>query len=84
MSAILLLPEFAAWRKNGGLIVSDALGVPAVAKYFDPSEKSFPHRQVAKEALMAGNDLLPLIDHVGELKVTLYGLCPACSEKGAG
>ncbi len=59
MDSILGLPEFARWRDNG-LIVSDALGVPAVAKYFDPSEKTFPHRQVAKEALMAGNDLLSI------------------------
>ena len=59
LGSILGLPEFAAWRSEG-LIVSDALGVPAVAKYFDPSEQTFPHRQIAKEALMAGNDLLSI------------------------
>ena len=57
MRSILGLPEFASWRQTG-VMVSDALGVSAVAKYFDPTEKTFPHRQIAKEALMAGNDLL--------------------------
>ncbi len=59
MSAILGLEEFAAWRP-GGLMVSDSLGVPAVRKYFDPTLASFPHRRIAKEALLAGNDLLLL------------------------
>jgi beta-N-acetylhexosaminidase len=59
LNSILGLPEFAGWRP-GGMIVSDALGVPAVAKYFDPTEQTFPHRQIAKEALMAGNDLLSI------------------------
>ena len=59
MDAILSLEEFAAWRP-AGLIVSDSLGVPAVRKYFDPALSTFPHRRIAKEALLAGNDLLLL------------------------
>ncbi len=59
MSAILDLEEFADWRVHG-LMVSDSLGVPAVRKYFDPTLTSFPHRRIAKEALLAGNDLLLL------------------------
>ena len=59
MGAILDLPELAGWQQRG-LIVSDSLGVPAVRKYFDPSLSSFPHRRVAKEAFLAGNDLLLL------------------------
>jgi len=34
--------------------------VPAVRKYFDPTLTTFPHRRIAKEALLAGNDLLLL------------------------
>ncbi len=49
--------EFAPWRERG-VIVSDSLGVQAVKKYFDPTGQTFPHRQVARDALMAGNDLL--------------------------
>jgi len=60
MQAILDLPEFQEWGEEGGLLVSDSLGVPAVRKYFDPQLRTFPHRQIAREALLAGNDLLIL------------------------
>ncbi len=60
MAAILGLSEFIPWRDRGGLIVSDALGVPAVRKHFDPTLTTFPHRRIAKESLLAGNDLLIL------------------------
>lgn len=60
MATMLGLSEFIPWRDQGGLIVSDALGVPAVRKYFDPSLTTFPHRRVAKESFLAGNDLLIL------------------------
>ncbi|MBN1137341.1 MAG: hypothetical protein JXM73_12200 [Anaerolineae bacterium] len=59
MGAILDLVEFATWRPTG-LIVSDSLGVPAVRKYFDPTLSTFPHRRIAKEAFLAGNDVLLL------------------------
>ena len=59
MGAILDLAEFAGWRPTG-LIVSDSLGVPAVRKYFDPTLATFPHRRIAKEAFLAGNDVLLL------------------------
>ncbi len=59
MADLLGLDEFDAWRPDG-LIVSDSLGVPAVRKYFDPTLATFPHRRIAKEAFLAGNDLLLL------------------------
>ncbi|MFN2289791.1 MAG: glycoside hydrolase family 3 N-terminal domain-containing protein [Anaerolineae bacterium] len=59
MEAILALEGFAAWRPTG-LMVSDSLGVPAVRRYFDPTLETFPHRRIAKEAFLAGNDLLLL------------------------
>jgi len=61
MKSLLNLPEVSPWRENGGLIVSDALGVPAVRRHFDPSLESFPHRRIAKEAFLAGNDILSLV-----------------------
>ncbi|MDM8532894.1 glycoside hydrolase family 3 N-terminal domain-containing protein, partial [Anaerolineales bacterium HSG25] len=61
MGTLFALPEMVAWRKQGGVIVSDALGVPAVRKHFDPSLNSFPHRRIAKEAFLAGNDILSLV-----------------------
>ena len=59
MQAILSLDPLAGWRQEG-LMVSDSLGVPAVRKYFDPQLLTFPHRQIAREAFLAGNDLLIL------------------------
>ncbi|MBN1991138.1 MAG: hypothetical protein JW953_00425 [Anaerolineae bacterium] len=61
METLLSLPEIAPWYEEGGLIVSDALGVPAVRKHFDPTLESFPHRRIAKEAFLAGNDVLSLV-----------------------
>jgi beta-N-acetylhexosaminidase len=59
MAALLGLEEFVGWRRTG-LMVSDSLGLPAVRKYFDPTLSTFPQRRIAKEAFLAGNDLLLL------------------------
>lgn len=81
MKTLLSLPEIAPWRQQGGLIVSDALGVPAVRKYFDPAGEQFPHRRIAKEAFLAGNDVLSLVqfalkslwqDQLPNIKDTIY------------
>jgi beta-glucosidase-like glycosyl hydrolase len=60
LPAILNLPEFAPWRANGGLLVSDALGVPSIRKFYDPTLQTFPAKRIAQEAFLAGNDLLYL------------------------
>ncbi|HSM56149.1 MAG TPA: glycoside hydrolase family 3 N-terminal domain-containing protein [Candidatus Sulfomarinibacteraceae bacterium] len=58
LQTLMSLPEFSAWRQEGGILVSDALGVRAVQRFYDNSGQEFPHRHVAKDALLAGNDLL--------------------------
>ena len=62
LNSLLALPEFAPWRQGGGVIVSDRLGVRSVRRFYDDTEREFPHRQVAKDALLAGNDLLYVAD----------------------
>ncbi len=62
LTALMELPEFASWRRSGGIIVSDSLGVRSVARMYDVNEQDFPHRQIAKDAFLAGNDLLTLSD----------------------
>ena len=44
--------------------MSDSLGVPAVKKWYQQQKGAaeFPNRTVVNEALMAGNDLLPLVE----------------------
>ncbi len=60
LQALMALAEFEPWRSQGGLMVSNALGVPAVRKYYDPQLQTFPHKRIAQEAFLAGNDLLML------------------------
>ncbi len=81
MNTLLTLPQIEAWRANNGLIISDALGVPAVRKHFDPALQTFPHRRIAKEAFLAGNDVLSLVqfdlnsiwqDQFANIKDTIY------------
>ena len=60
LSAILDLPEFTAWRDNGGLMVSDALGSQAVRDFYSQGGETFSPRFVAQDAFLAGNDLLYL------------------------
>lgn len=62
LSSLMSLPEFAPWRQGGGVIVSDSLGARSVTRFYDDTEREFPHRQVAKDALLAGNDLLYVAD----------------------
>jgi beta-N-acetylhexosaminidase len=62
LQSLLAEPEFAPWHQNGGVIVSDALGVRAVQRFYDDTAQTFPHRRIAKDALVAGNDLLYLAD----------------------
>lgn len=58
LEQLLQLPEIAAWRTNKGIIVSDDLGSQAVRMFFDPVMRTFDARQVARDAFLAGNDLL--------------------------
>mgnify|MGYP005841090781 CR=1 FL=1 len=56
---LLRLDLFRSWRETG-LMISSPLGTRAIRRYYNSSP--FPHRQVAREALLAGNDLLYLTD----------------------
>jgi beta-N-acetylhexosaminidase len=60
LQRLLSLPELAPWREEGGVTLSDGLGVRALRRFYDPSERSFNGRRIAQEAFLAGNDLLLL------------------------
>jgi beta-N-acetylhexosaminidase len=60
LSMILSQPEFTNWRANGGLIVSDALGSKAVRDFYTQGGETFQPRSVARDAFVAGNDILYL------------------------
>ncbi len=59
LASILSLPGFGSWHDNGGLMVSDDLGTEAVRQFYT-SGASFPAQTVARDAFVAGNDLLYL------------------------
>jgi beta-N-acetylhexosaminidase len=61
METILSLEPLSAWRNNGGVMISDRLGSPSLRKFFDPVNSGFDGRQVARNAFLAGNDIL-LVD----------------------
>jgi beta-N-acetylhexosaminidase len=58
LPALLALPDVATWKSNGGIVVSDDLGAPALRRFYEQQTGSFPARTVAREAFNAGNDLL--------------------------
>lgn len=60
LGELLALPAFATWRQGGGLIISDSLGARAVRRNFDSTEQTFNSPFVARDAFLAGNDLLYL------------------------
>ena len=72
LSQILALAPFSIWHENGGLIVSDDLGSQAVRRFYDPANQSFSARIVARDALLAGNDLLYLGNIVSSDAVDNY------------
>ncbi len=57
---LMALPAFATWREAGGVIISDNLGTRAVRRNYDPSEQVFNSPLVARDAFLAGNDMLYL------------------------
>lgn len=62
LSEVLGLEPVLSWRNNGGLVVSDSLGTQAVRSFYDPDGTNFSARLVARDAFLAGSDLLQLGD----------------------
>ena len=60
LSQLLALPQFDNWRQAGGITVSDDLGSRAVRRFYDPSGQTFNGLFVARDAFLAGNDMLYL------------------------
>jgi len=60
LNQILALPQFAAWQSAGGLIISDDLGTRAVSEFYATGGGQFSARTAARDAFLAGNDMLYL------------------------
>lgn len=75
LNQVLNLQPIAGWYSNGGLVVSDNLGSNAVRRFYDPTMQTFDARTVARNAFLAGNDLLYLNNFIetidGDSKTTI-------------
>lgn len=49
-----------AWQQQGGLLMTNALGVPAIRRYYEMPGQDFSYRRIALEAFTAGHDLIYL------------------------
>jgi beta-N-acetylhexosaminidase len=59
-SQLISLPPFDSWRQEGGVMISDNLGSRAVRRFYDPIGQTFNGPLVARDAFLAGNDVLYL------------------------
>jgi beta-glucosidase-like glycosyl hydrolase len=62
LPALLALKEIDPWRKSGGLVFSAPLGAPAALEGISASRDVFPARRLAQDALLAGNDIMFVVD----------------------
>ena len=62
LTALMELSSLSDWREGGGVTMSDYLGSNAIRRFKDPSEQEFKSHLVARDAFLAGNDLLLLSD----------------------
>ncbi|MBT3338823.1 MAG: hypothetical protein HN855_03255 [Anaerolineae bacterium] len=58
LAQIFTLSPFAEWRAMGGLTISDDLGSRAIRDFYAPGNEVFYAHLIARDAFLAGNDLL--------------------------
>jgi beta-N-acetylhexosaminidase len=58
LDQLMNLPPFATWVEDGGVMISDNLGSEAFRRFEDPTGFNFQARFIARDAFLAGNDLL--------------------------
>ena len=58
LSQLFTLSPFAEWRAAGGLTISDDLGSRAIRDFYAPGEQDFYANLIARDAFLAGNDML--------------------------
>jgi len=61
-NSLMELAPIAAWRNNGGVMISDNLGSQAIRRFYDLTSQTFDPRRVTLNAFLAGNDLLYIAD----------------------
>ena len=64
LDQIMALQQFSRWYVDGKMLVSDDLGTTAVSEFYTSGGGQFLARIAARDAFLAGNDLL----HLGNIK----------------
>ena len=72
LNLLLEQPILDSWRQNGGVMISDNLGSPAVRRFYELTSQTFDPRRVALNAFLAGNDLLYMADFSSETDPDSY------------
>ncbi len=58
---LLLTQEgLATWQEQGGILMTNALGVPAIRRYYELPSQELSYRRIALDAFTAGHDLIYL------------------------
>lgn len=60
LNQIMTLPEFSTWYNEGGLLISDNIGVNSVRAFYASGGNQFSARVAARDAFLAGNDIIYL------------------------
>jgi beta-N-acetylhexosaminidase len=63
---LMQLEQFASWRASGGVTISGELGSGAIRRFNESLGQSYRAHLVARDAFLAGNDLLFLSDFQSE------------------
>ena len=58
IETIMQLEPLKTWQDGGGIMVTQDLGSPSVYRFFNPDGQFIDARQIARNAFLAGNDLL--------------------------
>ena len=66
LDQLMSLPELKTWQENGGVMVTDDLGGQAIRRFYDSTGQTYIGRYVARDAFLAGNDLLYLGNIISE------------------
>ncbi len=62
VNQLISLEPFSTWREAGGILVSDDLGSQSVEEFFNSAGTYFDGTQIARNAFLAGNDILYIDD----------------------
>jgi beta-N-acetylhexosaminidase len=71
-SQLMQLDTFSSWRQGGGIVISDSLGYDSIKRFIESTGKAYTGYLVARNAFLAGNDMMLLSDINTDVERTEY------------